>query len=231
MEQVPTGTGAGFVGRRQEVGALLQAWDEARQGATRVLGVAGGPGIGKTALVRRFLQQARPDTVICVSGDEVEATLSWALGSQLTADLPGGEGVSQQPETALSAAAALEAGLRGVGRAVVVVDDAHWADPLSMTALRVAVRRLTADPVLILLVYQSAGGTADVLAGTPSPGLDGAWRRIFESERGGHLSIAGLPAIDLVRLAVACGHPGLTPHGAARLHEHTGGHPMHVRHL
>ncbi|HET9516481.1 MAG TPA: ATP-binding protein, partial [Actinoplanes sp.] len=260
MENVSIGTEAGFVGRTQQIAALSRAWQEVRQGMTRVVGVEGEAGIGKTALVRRFLAQARPDTVIWVSGDEAEVTLPWGLGHQLAAELrgagpaapdagpaapdagPAGPGAvpagpdavpagSDRPETVLSAAAALANGLRGIGLAVVVVDDAHWADQMSMTALRVAVRRLAADPVLIVLIYQPPGAPGDVMAGNPSPGLDDGWRRVFESERGGHLTVTGLPAIDLIRLAVACGRPGLTPAGAARLYEHTGGHPMHVRHL
>ena len=52
---------------------------------------------------------------------------------------------------------ALAASLHDKGELVLVVDDAHWADAASMTALRIAVRRLSTEPVLVLLVHQLKG--------------------------------------------------------------------------
>jgi DNA-binding CsgD family transcriptional regulator len=223
----------GFVGRRPEIARLHQAWQEARAGAIRVAGIEGDAGIGKTALVRRFLDEAGPATVVWISGDEAEATLPWGVLTQVAAAMPGSRTALglDGPVTVVSAGEALARDLRGRGEVVLVVDDAHWADPLSTTALRVAMRRLAADAVLAIVVYQPAGGVDDAVEPQPAAGLDAGWRRIFDSDRGVRLSVAGLPATDLVRLAVACGHPGLSPAGAARLHEHTGGHPLYVRHL
>ncbi len=183
-----------------------------RDGAPRVVGIEGVAGIGKTALVREFVDRAAPATAVWVSGDEAEVSLAWGVLGQLAALAPA------LPGTELSAGQALAASLHDKGELVLVVDDAQWADAASMTALRIAVRRLSTEPVLVLLVHQP-------------PGPDDSWRRILDSDRGTRLTVTGLPAADLVRLAVACGHPGLSPNGAARLYEHTGGHPLHVRHL
>ncbi len=211
-----------FVGRERELRCLLDAW-QATRGAAQVVGVEGEPGIGKTALIRRFLDLAAPAAVVYASGDEDEAGLPWGVLAQISRALPGSRtgaasgGWDAQVDPAY-AGQALAADLGEAKEVVLVVDDAHWGDRLSMAALRLAVRRLLAEPVLVILGYQS-------------PELDHRWRRIFDSDRGRLLRLSGLPATDLPRLALACGQPGLSPAGAARLYEHTGGHPLHVRHL
>jgi DNA-binding CsgD family transcriptional regulator len=196
----------GFVGRAAELAVLGESW--ARRDGFRFVGVAGAPGIGKTALVRRFVDGAG-GIVWWASGDEAEAGLPWGVLSQLT-DAPADD----RADPAFVA--------RGLAKSlpdnvIVVVDDAQWADRASLSAIRLATRRAS-GPGLVILGYQPGG-------------LDDGWRRVLDSDRGARLELAGLPPADLVRLAVACGHPGLTPAGAARLHEHTGGHPLHVRHL
>src|SRR6185437_8289003 len=59
-------------------------------------------------------------------------------------------------------------------------------------------------------------------------GLSKAWRQLLESDRGTRLPLDGLPPEELLLLAVANGHPGLSPEGAARLYESTRGNPDHA---
>ena len=59
--------GAGFVGRSRELERLRDAYDEARSGTATVATVHGRSGIGKTALVGRFVDQVRqrdPEAVV-----------------------------------------------------------------------------------------------------------------------------------------------------------------------
>ncbi len=228
--------GADFVGRQGEVARLRRAWDAARSGEARIVGVEGAPGIGKTALVRHFLAAADPVTLVRVSGDEEEAALPWGVLAQIARAMPGSRAVAARGSRDAQAdpvfvGQALADDLRDTKNAILVVDDAHWGDRLSMTAVRLAARRLLGDSVLVIVIYQSPGETGGIAAPRLSGGLDDAWRRMFDPDRGDHFRLAGLSAAEVVRLAVACGHPGLSPAGAARLHEHTGGHPLHVRHL
>lgn len=226
----------GFVGRDPELARLRQAWQEVTDGEARVVGLEGDSGVGKTALVRRFLEEARPARVIWVSGDEEEAELPWGIVAQITREVPGtltgpgGAGWDGASDPVF-VGHALADDLRGHKNLVLVVDDAHWGDRLSMAAIRLAVRRLNGDHVMVLVVYQSPSLVGTLANLGSAPVLDDGWRRVFESDRGMHLELAGLAARDLVRLSIACGHPGLSPAGAARLYEHTGGHPLHVRHL
>jgi DNA-binding winged helix-turn-helix (wHTH) protein len=50
-----------FVGRRAELKILIESWHRARQGPMQIVIVAGDPGIGKTALVDRFLTEIAKD--------------------------------------------------------------------------------------------------------------------------------------------------------------------------
>lgn len=201
-----------FVGRDREIAVLQQVWDTVRRGDVRVVRVGGVAGIGKTALVRHFLGTAGAASVVWASGDEDEAELPWGVLAQI---MPGTPVDGSANPTFV--AHMLAARLTGAER-VIVVDDAQWADRLSMAAVRLAARRLAAVPVLIIVLHQSTE-------------LDDGWRRLLDSDRGVRVELTGLPPADLVRLAVSAGHPGLSMAGAARLYEHTGGHPLHVRHL
>ena len=63
-----------LVGRERELAELVEEWQRALAGETRVLLVSGEPGIGKTRLVRELLAQAR------VSGTRVLAGECYAEG-------------------------------------------------------------------------------------------------------------------------------------------------------
>ncbi|MBO3747659.1 AAA family ATPase [Streptosporangiaceae bacterium NEAU-GS5] len=203
-----------FVGRERELGLLQDTWATARRREAQVAGIEGEAGIGKSALLRRFADiAARSADVVWVSGDEQETALAWGVLGQIMRLLDFHD-PSADP---VFAGQALARRLQDGRETVLIVDDAHWADRPSMAAVRLAARRLLADPVMVVVASQGE--------------IDDGWRRLLDSERGVRIALSGLTADDLIRLSAACGHPGLTPAGAARLHEHTGGHPLHARHL
>jgi DNA-binding CsgD family transcriptional regulator len=211
-----------FVGRGAERASLTGVWDTVRQGKGRVIGVVGEPGIGKTALVERFLRDLAVERQVWVSGAQEEHTLSWGVLAQIAAALPGAPGPGQvwarpDPEAdPLHVGQGLLDDLRDVEDVVLVIDDAHWMDKQSQSALRFVARHMRGCPVLIIVIH---GDEAR---------LDDGWRRVLESELGTMLRLDGLTPDELVQLAVAQGHFGLSPAGAARLHAHTGGNPLHV---
>jgi DNA-binding CsgD family transcriptional regulator len=230
-------SGRPFVGRAAELAFLRRAWESSREHAARVIGVGGSSGIGKTALVQRFRMSADPARCAWASGDEQEAHLPWGvlwqLARQLSPDLVALVDELDAQADPLFVGKGLLRHLESAGELLLVVDDAQWADRPSLAALRFVARRLLSgpvtDPVLMLVVHQPAGEAGAPGQPWPSPGLDDGWRRIFESERGSHLRLDGLSPGELTELAAAGGHPGLNPGGAARLHEHTGGNPLHAQ--
>lgn len=226
-----------FVGRSTELAVLREAWRSSRARHARVIGVRGRSGIGKTALIRRFRSEAEPALCVWASGDEQEAHLPWGvlwqIARQLSPDLVSLVDELDAQADPLFVGKGLLRYFESVDDLLLVIDDAQWVDRPSLAALRFVARRLLSgpatDPVLMLVVHQAAGTRGDVAQTWPSPGLDDGWRRIFESERGGLLDVDGLSATELVALAAATGHPGLNPPGAARLHAHTGGNPLHAQ--
>jgi hypothetical protein len=74
-----------FVGREHELGVLHTLLAQWRTDGARVALIRGAPGVGKTALVRAFLREHPDLSAIRGSGDEGEATVSYALVDQLFA--------------------------------------------------------------------------------------------------------------------------------------------------
>jgi ATP/maltotriose-dependent transcriptional regulator MalT len=218
-----------FVGRAAELAELGRQFTLAASGQGRVVVLAGPAGGGKTALIGQCLARwAGRAQAVLVSGDEAEAVLAGGVIDQLAQPGPGAAaelaavmaGGRSDPLSAGSAALALLRERARAGPLVVVVDDAQWADELSLRALSFAVRRLAADPVLCLVATQPDG-----LDRLP-PGL----LRVA-TERGARLGLAGLDAGEVAALAERAGAGRLPGRAAERLREHTGGIPLHVREL
>jgi DNA-binding CsgD family transcriptional regulator len=218
----------GFVGRRPELALLGEALVRARGGSPQIVAVEGIAGIGKTTLVRHFLGQTDPSRVFWSSADQDEVDLAWGLLGQLAdaarakgvgyiADLV--DGLDSETDPFLVGASLL----RLVGEhelAVVVIDDAHWADRQSLAAARFAFRRLPPGQILVVMTYrpEEAGR------------LGGGWRRLLV-ERGVRVRLGGLGIPELVRLSEAVTGLPLSRRAATRLFEQTSGHPLYARSL
>ncbi len=207
----------------------------------RVVAIEGDPGIGKTALIDTLLAEVGAP-VVRVTGAEADSLRPWRVLEQVTARLPdlahsdaAGDGafpVRKDPQASPSfLGQGLTEALQAAGDLTLLIDDAQWADRVSMAALQYAVRRLRDDPILLIVAFRRHGDLSLPEYQTVSPGLSKAWRQIFDGEQGLHLALDGLPPEDLLRLAAANGYPGLSPEGAGRLHEATGGNPGHVLEL
>ncbi|HLN65887.1 MAG TPA: AAA family ATPase [Streptosporangiaceae bacterium] len=211
-----------FVGRQAELAELRRAWEAAQHDRSRVIVLVGGSGIGKTALVGHFLRDADPARQVWIRGAQDEQSLSWGVLGQLATSLSALSGrhpdwVTPDPEAdPLYVGQSLLDNLRTVGQTVLVLDDAQWADRKSQAALRFVARHMFSCPLVLIVIH---GDQAR---------LDDGWRRVCEPEHATLLELAGLTPEELVSLAVARGNFGLSPAGAARLHKHTGGNPLHT---
>ena len=143
----------------------------------RIVQVEGPAGMGKTALIERFLAEPGtepPPTVLRAGGDEAETLLAYGVVEQLarSAGLEPADGdrrgrAARRPGHRRHPAAAAARPRRRGGPVVVVVDDAHWADRPSLSALLFALRRLVADQVL---VADRRAGRGHRAAGGPAQG-------------------------------------------------------------
>ncbi|MDT7705355.1 MAG: hypothetical protein QOG20_962, partial [Pseudonocardiales bacterium] len=217
-----------FVGRAVE---LAEELERVRSGQARVVWLTGVAGIGKTALLRRFRRAVAGATVLWADGDETEVGLPYGIVAQLLADVPGtllaahptlasGPAAGADPLRVGSDLLGVLGELQAAGPALLLVDDAHWADDLSARALVFVARRLRHDHVLVV-----AGARSDDAA-PPQ------WDRLLAQEHMlRRLPLEGLGADDVAALSSALDGPALTPAAARRLQTHTEGHPMHVRAL
>jgi DNA-binding CsgD family transcriptional regulator/tetratricopeptide (TPR) repeat protein len=216
-----------FVGRKGELGELVARWGRASGGESQIVCVEGPAGIGKTALIHAFLDETDPAVVIAASGDADEVLLPFGVVAQL-ADNPsalrngglaglGVLGASEEPIRAgrllLDGLAELQTG----GEVVVIVEDLHWVDLPSATAIRFALRRLSGDRVLAVLSSRP-GGPADA---------DEGWRRLL-ADRGRRLRLEGLTVDELAELAASTTGIRLAGSTVRRLWAHTGGNPLYA---
>lgn len=131
---------AGCVGRDRELVELGQRLTATATNGAALITVVGPSGIGKSALLRR-LAETRGDSVRFATAAAWEAGAPGAVLRQLLQ-----EDVPTEP-----VAAATHFVDRIAEPTLVVVDDAQYADPLSLQALTTAVRHHRDLPLLVVL--------------------------------------------------------------------------------
>ncbi|GAA4490380.1 LuxR family transcriptional regulator [Rhodococcus olei] len=201
-----------FVGRDRELAELDQLLDEASTG-TPVLALVEGPsGIGKSALVEQFVGRLDGWAIHAATGVSWEAAHPWGVAEQLL----------RSPVSATDPVdVAHDLLARTVTPTVLVVDDAHLSDSVSLQALVSAVRRAHARALLVLLVVP------DVLG----EDVDPATRRLLVGLRPPSVSVGPVDVETITRLALGKLGADLEAWTARRLAEHTGGNPRAVLQL
>jgi DNA-binding CsgD family transcriptional regulator len=217
-----------FVGRGRELGVLRAHLHDAERGRPRIVQVQGPAGIGKTALLERFLAERPELSVLRASGEEAETLLAYGVLDQIARSAgTAGDGlraVTAAPspvDPILAGARLLEllGELESAGPVVLVVDDLHWADHPSLRALVFVLRRLVADNVLAVLAVRD-----DAVAELPE-----SLRRVVSGRHGDVVRLMGLDEQDLRQLATELGITALTVPAARGLREETRGNPLHAR--
>jgi len=175
-----------LLGRQREVRTLGEAVTAApRDGAVLVL--RGDPGVGKSALLEHAVRQVRGAgwAVLRTDGTPGERLLPLAAVHKLLRPvLAETAGLSPTRRAILDDAfgsAERTVDVYGVALAcldlvsavaarrpvAVVVDDAHVLDAASVDVLTFVARRVSPDPVLLLVATRSAGGDPFAEAGLP----------------------------------------------------------------
>ncbi len=211
-----------LLGRDNERRAIERALASARSGRSVVLALVGEPGIGKTELLAYAERRARSLRVLRARGVPSEARLPYAGLSELLrpqldhlADIPAPQASALEGALALRESGAVDRFAVGVATLsllaasaeqsplLLLLDDAHLLDPASAEALRFALRRLLAEPIVALLAVRA--GESSLLDGADIPAL----------------TLEGLGPADAATLL---GSPGSEIE--ARLHGETGGNPL-----
>ncbi|MFE2216595.1 helix-turn-helix transcriptional regulator [Streptomyces canus] len=221
-----------FFGREPELRELHSALRHSRSGAARLVVIDGPAGMGKTALISRFLEQLDDVCTLLVSGEASESELPNGVVTQLVQQgrtiancpkeraEPGGDH-AELPASPMRAGNVLLELLRELqqrGCALQVLDDAHWADRASLQALTFVLRRLRFERVLTVVAMR------DIADQSLPEGL----RRLLAGAHTHRLSLTGLSASDLRAFGERAGTVRLTRPAAVRLHAHTLGNPLYV---
>lgn len=178
--------GSAFVGRRIELARLRAALDGARNRSTRVLLVAGEPGIGKTRLVDELLAGAAADGAAvawgrCHEDVDMPPYWPWAQATRALADAVGASGLDAEERALLervlarSDAAPAEpvaaphdpfalfdrwaCALAVLGRRaplVVALDDLQWADAATRELVRFLARERPSIPLLVVGTFRDS---------------------------------------------------------------------------
>src|SRR3981081_1674664 len=215
-----------FVGRQIELRLLRSQFDEALRGHPRLAIIEGPAGIGKTALVDRFLSEYGDVQVLRASGEEYEGSLGDGGGGPVRGSPAGPSAMPRQApleDHLIVGAQVLDllGHLQERGPVILVIDDLHWADQTSLKALLFGLRRLQADRVLALLVMRSE----------ETHRLPEGLSRLIHSGVAARQQLRGLESADLRELAALMGVGALSAGAAERLYQHTEGNPLSARAL
>lgn len=159
-----------IIGRDRELETLEALLEDASGRRGRVALIGGEAGLGKSALLRRFLDRARAKGALALVGEcsEVEARRPFGpvidafvaaaipLPEALRQGGPGAQPVAESETYRVHAgfAAALEEAARE-RTCVLTVEDIHWADPATLELVPYLARKLRGARALIVVTYRT----------------------------------------------------------------------------
>jgi len=158
------------IGRDRELASLEDHLVEAAAGRGRAILISGEAGLGKSALLRRFVERARARGTRVLLGEctEIEARRPFGpfIDAFVSADLPlppelaqGGPGalpVAEVERYRVHVAFAERLAEAARDRPVVmIIEDLHWADEATNELVLYLARKLRDARVLLLVTYRS----------------------------------------------------------------------------
>lgn len=167
-----------FVGREDELDALLALAHGVRETPVAAGFVQGDPGCGKSRLLAEVVARAGDDRCLQVTGYEAEQAVPLAAASGVLRSLTGvGEEGKRLEDLVFGRAdeagsldplrvfEATHRALRALGRRVLVVDDVQWVDALSLALMHYLVRAaVDVGPPLVLVTASRPSADADRFA-------------------------------------------------------------------
>lgn len=202
-----------LLGRDDELRQLERLLDEARAGNPALALVEGPPGIGKSSLVTEFTNRHADMTVYYASGAPWEAGHPWAVHEQLL------DGTADAIDAVDAARTLLD---RLPEPCMIVIDDAHYVDTVSLQALSSMIRRAHGRCLLMIWIVpdvlpdEVTHATADILSTVHRT----------DTVHVAPLNSSAIAQFALLRIGV-----DLSAWTARRLQEHTLGNPRAVLQL
>lgn len=202
--------------RGEELGLLGKAVEDARGGSGCFVLVGGEAGIGKTSLVRA-MRASLPAGVTSLSGgcEPLSVPVPLAPLRELLHASGADDVAAAVSEDRVALARSVLTALSGRAPAVAVIEDAHWADPLTLDVLRLVARRLEEAGIVVVVTYRD-----DEVGANPPLGL--LLGDLATSPAVQRIELGPLSGEAVEALAAGTGLDG------ARLRGATGGNPFLV---
>ncbi len=231
-------------GRNSDLAAIDAAAGAAARGGLRVVWVGGEAGAGKTTVVEAAAARllAAGWTVVAGRSPEVDgAPPGWAwteILESFTSTLQPRESAALAPllhDERMTPGQAAEGTVFWIAHALaevlgqaaerapllIILEDLHRTDGLTLELLRLIADRLGAAPLLVIGTYRPSESGAEL----------GQARAALANHTAAHLILSGLDDAALTALATDCGLPAVTRETLRLLRERTGGNPLFVREL
>lgn len=220
-----------FVGREEELAALLTLADGVRETPAAAAFIQGDPGCGKSRLLAEVIARAGHDGCLQFTGYEAEQPVPLAAAAGVLRSLAaaGEEGArledlvfgrARDPGSLdpLRVFEATHRALRALGRRVLVVDDVQWVDGLSLVLLHYLVRAaVDVGQPLALITASRPSAEADRFLTSVAA--------VLPTDRVSRIELGGLQLEDGVTLAQALA-PQLSVDEAAELWRTASGSPF-----
>ena len=163
-----------LLGRDVQLACAGRAIGDVRRGSGRVLGLLGGAGLGKSALLAEIGERARAAglQVVAGRGSEHERDVPYGLIVDALGEDAGAPGEVPVAERFLRHRA-VASRLVGLGPVAVLLDDLHWADEASLELVLHLLRRPVAVPALLVIAARPVGPAGRLLdAARSAPGWE-----------------------------------------------------------
>lgn len=148
--------------RHAEIGRLGAALGAAAHGSGRVILVHGEAGIGKTALIRSFLQaHAEVADILVGVCDDLITPRPLSPFWDVSREEHSIESALETGKRDVLYEAALDLLGRALRPTVLVIEDAHWADDATLDVVRHVGRRISGCHGLLVLTYRDDEVTMD----------------------------------------------------------------------
>jgi predicted ATPase len=199
--------------RSGQLAALGEACVGAARGQGSVLLVSGEPGIGKTALVSRFVTEVE-HRVLWGTCDDLSVPRSLAPLTDLAGDVSDELRMALANDAPRARVQALMLDELSRSPTVVVLEDLHWADEATLDIVTIIGRRIAALPAVLVVTFREG----EVAPEEP------LWASLgsLPADRSRHLRLR-----PLSRAAVA----SLAGPDTERVYRLTGGNPFYVTEL
>lgn len=147
-----------LVEREQQLHSLADAWAQVNAGAGRIVLVSGEAGIGKTALIERFVAEEGGAAHVLRGGCD-DLFTPQPLGPFIEIAIQSGQPRLQQLIVSAGGRLAFSAALfhqlqQEPAPVMVILEDLHWADEATLDVLKYLGRRIQHLRVLLLVSYR-----------------------------------------------------------------------------